>query len=85
MPFKGSPSWKEVATVLEAIKDEEAEGIRQMVMATCRTHLLGNNPRMQKIANVVIEEFRDPFFGQKNSDNALLANACYNATGRISG
>ena len=83
MPFKGSPSWKEVATVLEAIKDEEAEGIRQMVMATCRTHLLNGNPKMAKMAYVVIEAFRDPFFGQKNSDNALLAAACYAAVGQF--
>ncbi len=73
MPFKGSPSWKEVAAVLQAIKDEEPEGLRQMVLASARTALF----RGDKRARAVIECFRDPFFNQKSGDSALLAAACW--------
>ncbi len=73
MPFKGSPSWKEVVAVLEAIKDEEPEGVRQMVLSAARTALF----RGDKRARFVIEAFREPLFNQKAGDSALLAASCF--------
>lgn len=84
LPFNGRSSWKEVAKVLNDIADEEPEGIRQMVLASARKHLLNGGGTAGR-AYYVIEAFRDPFFGQKSSDNALLAAACWSAVHAGSG
>lgn len=77
MPYNGSPSWGDVATVLESVKDEDPEGLRQMLLASARTTLLkhGNKPLGVK-ALKVIDCLRDPLY-DRNSGRAILAAACF--------
>lgn len=75
MPFRGDPQWPDVAKVLSSIKDEEPEGIRQMVLASARTNLLkcsGNMGLCYKTIKCLAEPLWD-----KNSGHALLAAGCY--------
>ncbi len=75
LPFQGKPRWKEVATVLEDIKDEDPEGIRALLLAVARTGLLKGDAR-SRIMYKVICCFDKPFY-DANSGRALLAAGCW--------
>lgn len=64
-------SWKEVAVVLNGLKDQEAEDIRRMVLGYCQAVLLKTD---QPRAGLVMECFMDPFY---NSGFPGLTFACY--------
>lgn len=77
LPFNGSPSWGEVARTLEDIKDEDPEGVRQMLLAAARTVLLKDgNAKRGPQAHKVIRCLTDPFY-DRASGRALLAAACF--------
>ncbi len=75
----GRGTWNDVATVLKAIKDEDAEGIRYCVLGYARACLVGGegkspNPSLGPRAFQVIDVFSDDFYTSKH---AGLAAACY--------
>jgi DNA polymerase III gamma/tau subunit len=73
LPFNGSkPNWKQVAAVLEAIKEEDPEGIRMMLLATATTMMLKGDERGYKVACC----FDKPFF-DKVSGRAMLMVGCW--------
>lgn len=75
MPWKGSPSWPDVARILSGIKEEDPEGIRQMLLAAARTSLLkSGNQQAYKVIMCLAEPLYD-----RNSGHALLAAGCYRA------
>ena len=77
LPWKGSPSWKEIASVLTAIKDEEPEGIRMMVLSSARSVLLKggvNAPLAYRVIMCLSDTLYD-----KCSGHALLAAGIYQA------
>jgi replication-associated recombination protein RarA len=40
MPYRGKPDWFNVAKLLEDLKGEDPEGIRQLMLAVCRSNML---------------------------------------------
>lgn len=64
-------SWKEVANVLNGLKDQEAEGIRRLVLAYCQSILLKTDNWQ---AGAVLEAFIEPFY---DSGFPQLVYACY--------
>lgn len=80
---RGDPSFKNVAVILADIKDEEPEGLRQMLLAAARTTLLKGGPDAPR-AYTLIQCLRDPYF-DRNSGHALLAADCYKAVSLIGG
>ena len=66
-------SWKEVATILQGLKDQDAESIRRHVLGYCQSVLLrGSNDQAAK----VIEEFWEPLY---NIGFPGLVYACYSS------
>lgn len=78
IPFKGRPSWDKIAEVLSGLKEEEPEGLRQLVLASARTTLLRPTApkEVRDLAARVIDYLRDPLW-DRNSGHALLAAGCY--------
>lgn len=77
MPFTGGPNWAEVVKVLEDIKEESAEGLRQMILSNARGALLKNgNKGRGMVAYKVIRCLDQPWF-DNNAGHALLAAACF--------
>jgi len=75
--WEGSPSWPAVAAVLKAVEDEDAEGLRQMLLACARTSLLkakAGTPIAVRCFTL-IDCLKTPFYDA--SGRALLASACY--------
>jgi len=64
-------SWKEIATILKGLKDQDPEGVRRHVLGYCTTVLLG---KRNDIAAAIMEEFIEPFY---NTGYAGLVYACY--------
>lgn len=73
--FDYKAQWLDVAKILKDLGENEAEGIRHMVLAYARTILLGGGKACER-AFMVIEIFSDNFFDSKH---AGLAAACYEA------
>lgn len=68
-----SPSWKQIAPILTALKDQEAEDIRRVVLGYCQAVLLKtDHPR----AALVLESFLEPFY---NTGFPGLVYACYSS------
>ncbi len=76
VPFRGAASWPAVAAVLEAVADDDPEGLRQMVLACARTRLLKGGDDAARCYKVI--RCLDTPFYDRNSGKALLAAACYN-------
>ncbi len=77
LPFKGGdPNWGGVCKVLAGLKDEDPEGIRQVVLATARSWLIKPGSKLAPLAAKVIAKLDLPFY-DRNSGHALLALACY--------
>lgn len=75
--YAGTPQWAEVAAVLKAVEDEDAEGLRQMLLACARTSLLkakAGTPIAVRCFTL-IDCLKTPFYDA--SGRALLASACY--------
>lgn len=75
-PKKG---WNEVAAILQALKDEEPEGIRYMILAFARSCMIGKegknpDPRNAGRAALLINHFGTHFYDSKQ---AGLAFACF--------
>lgn len=79
LPFdrRAQVTWKGVADVLAKIPDENPEGLRRMILATCTSHLLKCNGMEHKAATVM-NCFRDPFFDE-GSARQMLTLCCYEA------
>lgn len=75
MPFKGSPNWLGVSRVLADCKEEDPEGIRQMLLAVARTGLLRGGSGADYYA-LVISNLERPYF-DRNSGHAILTKDCY--------
>lgn len=73
IPFKGKPSWSEVARVLEEIKEEDPESVRQLVLASARTRLLKSGDVLAYKAIICLNQ---PFY-DRNSGRALMAAGCF--------
>ncbi len=72
----GKTTWAEMAKILLAIEDE-AEGIRRMVLATARTELLKANANAKR-AFCIITSFESTYpWDAGKSGLASLARACY--------
>lgn len=76
MPFKGRPDWGKVKTVLAGLKDEEPEGLRRLIIAVCKTHMLKGGPMAER-AYQVFGHFQDNLY---DSGMSGLVAACYGAT-----
>lgn len=68
--LKGA-SWKEVSTILKGLQDQEAEGIRRVVLGYCQSVLLKGDVIR---AGIILEEFINPFY---DSGFPQLVFACY--------
>lgn len=67
----GKSSWKEVSSILEGLKQQDAERIRRHVLGYAQSVLLKtDNPK----AGLVLEEFIQPFY---DSGFPHLVYACY--------
>lgn len=78
VPFNGAPNWATVRKLLEELKDEEPEGIRQVILALARNGLV--NPKTpqarQEHCYRVIMCMADPVY-DKNAGRAVLTAWCY--------
>lgn len=55
----GGGGWKKVSNILTELKDQDAEGIRRLVLGYCSAVLLkGENSQ----AGLIMEEFREPMY-----------------------
>jgi len=55
----GGEGWKKVSNILTELKDQDAEGIRRLVLGYCAAVLLkGENAQ----AGLIMEEFREPMY-----------------------
>jgi len=66
--------WKEIRTILNGLKDQEAEGIRRVVLGYCQAVLLKGDVML---AGRIMEEFINPFY---DSGFPQLVFACYSVT-----
>lgn len=71
--YNTKTSWKEMAVILKATENEDAEQIRWLVLACCKTELLKAG-KFTPRAYMIIDVFRDNFY---NSKMAGLVAACY--------
>ena len=64
--------WKGIAAILSGMKDQEAEGIRRVVLGYCQSILLKgqDNP----LCGLIMEEFMNPFY---DSGFPQLTFACF--------
>ncbi len=69
--MRPNTKWKEVATILSGLQDQEAESIRRMVLGYCKSTLLKADVER---AGLVMEEFIHPFY---DSGFPQLVFACY--------
>lgn len=76
MPFKDRPNWNSVREVLNGLKDEDPEGLRRLILAVCRTHMLKGGP-MSERAFHVFGHFQDNYF---DTGMTGLVASCYGAT-----
>jgi DNA polymerase-3 subunit gamma/tau len=67
----GKP-WKEIASILSGLKEEDPESIRRAVLGYCQAVLLGNKP--DPVAAAIMQEFIEPFY---NTGFPGLVFACY--------
>lgn len=65
-------SWKEIASILSGLKEEDPESIRRAVLGYCQAVLLGNKP--EPVAAAIMQEFIEPFY---NTGFPGLVFACY--------
>lgn len=78
LPFNGgAPNWGGVQKVLLGLKDEDPEGIRQVVLATAKSALLRPNAKNGELAYKVIRNLDLPLDHSKNAGHALLVAGCY--------
>lgn len=70
--------WRDIAKILKSLEGEEAEGLRYMILAYCRTIMLGGGPKAQ-LAFAIVQSFRDNFYDSKH---AGLAAACWEICGK---
>lgn len=76
MPFKGAPTWPPVAAIIDAVrKEEDPEGVRQMLLAVATTGLIKGGANAQKCYRVV--RCLDTPLYDRNSGWALMAAACW--------
>lgn len=76
--FKKKP-WNEVAKVLRTC-DQEPEGIRQMLLASARTMMVGKDgraPSNPALGYKIVLAFGDPIYDGKTAGQAKLAANCY--------
>lgn len=74
--YGGTPKWADVAKILKDIEGEDAEGLRNMILAAARSALLTKgSPQAFRVINI----FRDPFYDNPNAGRAVLAACCYEA------
>jgi DNA polymerase III gamma/tau subunit len=66
--------WKEVRIILQGLKDQEAEGIRRLVLVYCQSVLLSKDDALY---GLILEEFINPFY---DSGFPQLVYACYSVT-----
>jgi DNA polymerase-3 subunit gamma/tau len=71
--YKPVKKWKEMAVILKATEGEDAEQIRWLVLACCKTEMLKASHFAGR-AYVIISVFRDNYFDSKM---AGLAADCY--------
>lgn len=71
--YKPVKKWKEMAAILKATEGEDAEQVRHLVLACCKTELLKAGHFTGR-AYVIIDVFRDNFYDSKM---AGLVAACY--------
>jgi DNA polymerase III subunit gamma/tau len=69
--LKPNASWKEVNTILRGLQDQDAEGIRRVVLGYCKSVLLKGDVYR---AGLILEEFINPFY---DSGFPQLIYACY--------
>ena len=69
--FKKSSTWKEISTVLTGLKEQDAEGIRRMVLGYCQSTLLKTD---NERAGLVLECFMEPNF---TNGHPQLVHAAY--------
>jgi DNA polymerase-3 subunit gamma/tau len=65
-------SWKTIATILTGLKDQEAEGIRRVILGYCQSILLKGSD--MPLCGLIMEEFMSPFY---DSGFPQLVYACY--------
>jgi len=68
-------NWKVIAELLKGMKDQEAEGIRRVVLGYCQAILL--NGKDEPLCGIIMEEFINPFY---DSGFPQLVYACYVVT-----
>ncbi len=66
--------WKEVASILKGLKEEDPEQIRRAVLGYCQAILLGGRPEISVAG--IMQEFIEPFY---NSGFPGLTFACISA------
>jgi DNA polymerase III gamma/tau subunit len=75
LPFKGRANWNEVAKVLNGLKDEEPEGIRRLILAVCKTHMLKGGPLAGR-AFLLYGHFQDNYY---DTGMTGLVASCFGA------
>ena len=63
--------WKEISSILTGMKDQEAEGIRRVVLGYCQAVLIKSD---NQLCGLILEEFLSPFY---DSGFPQLVYACY--------
>ena len=66
--------WKEISSILKGLKDQDAEGIRRLVLNYCQSVLLNKD---DKLYGLILEEFMEPNF---TNGFPQLVYACYSVT-----
>jgi DNA polymerase III gamma/tau subunit len=74
--YGGTPDWNEAVAVLNDIKAEPPESLRQLILASARTALLKLGSTKGALSYKVIQCLRDPYW-DTNSGHALLAADLY--------
>ncbi len=82
LPFRGSANWASVAKILGDIRDEEPEGIRQMLLSVASGMILKGGDGAEKGCRLV-ELLETPLY-EKNSGHAILRARCWEYVTRAS-
>lgn len=78
LPFGNrGPVWKNVAALLEEFREEEPEGVRQMLLSCCRTAILKGDARSRAAYRLAI--CLEKPYPDRSSGAALLAANLYEA------
>lgn len=78
----GNPTWPEIAKILRGIQDQDAEGIRYLVLGYANSVLLGKGKGIPAKGAVaanafkVIEVFSEPFYNSKMPGLTAAAYEC---------